>query len=257
MDKPYQIFNFDESGFALSPAPPKVVAVKGAKHPYTVNSGTKAQITVLSCCSAGGTNIPPLIVLATKTLNPKMAIGEVPGTVYSSSDNGWMTTGILDEWFAQHFLLYAPPVCPLLLLMDGHSSHFGPAFIETAVANDVIVFCLPPNTTHFLQPLDNGPFGPLKCHSFCNSNPGRVVTKLQYNQLFSRAWSQGMTMQNIVAGFQHAGVYPFRRPEEEDTSIQRSSLANSINIRYLPFHTPKQRRRIRPSHTIVTGKKSI
>ena len=132
-----------------------------------------------------------------------------------------------------------------------------------AVANDVIVFCLPPNTTHFLQPLDNGPFGPLKrywrqeCHSFCNRNPGRVVTKLQFNQLFSRAWSQGMTMQNIVAGFQHAGVYPFRRPEEEDTSIQRSSLANSINIRYLPFHTPKQRRRIRPSHTIVTGKKSI
>ncbi len=43
--------------------------------------------------------------------------------------------------------------------MDGHSSHFGPAFIETAVASDVIVFCLPPNTTHFLQPLDNGPFG--------------------------------------------------------------------------------------------------
>ncbi len=99
LDKPCQIFNFDESGFALSPASPKVV-VKGAKHPYTVNSGTKAQITVLSCCSAGGTNIPPLIVLATKTLNPKMAIGEVPGTVYSSSDNGWMTTGILDEWFA-------------------------------------------------------------------------------------------------------------------------------------------------------------
>ena len=177
IDKPCQIFNFDESGFALSPAPPKVVTVKGDKHPYTVNSGKKGQITVLSCCSAGGTTIPPLLVLDTKTLNPKVADGEVSGTVYASSESGWMTSNILDEWFAEHFLLYAPSVRPLLLLMDGHSSHYSPNFIETAAENDVIVFCLPPNTTHFLQPLDNGPFGPLK--RYWRRNAAHIAAAIQ------------------------------------------------------------------------------
>ena len=261
-DKPCQIFNFDESGFALSPAPPKVVTVKGDKHPYAVNSGKKKQITVLSACSAGGTNIPPIVVLDTKTLNTKVSEGEVPGTGYAFSENGWMTKRILDEWFKYHFLLYAPPVRPLLLLMDGASSHFDPSFIETAAENEVIVFCLPPNTTHILQPLDNGPFGPLKrywreeCHSFCAKNPGRVVTKFQFSELFHRAWDRGMTVTNIAAGFQHTGVYPFRRPElETPRSYDPSSLALRTGIKYLPMCTPPPKRL--PNRDVQTPKFSV
>ena len=250
VDKPCQIFNFDESGFPLSPPPPKVVTVKGDKHPYAAKGG-KGQITVLSCCSAGGATIPPLIVVDTKTLNPKMGIGEVPGTVYASSDSGWMTSRILDEWFSDHFLMYAPLVRPLLLLMDGHSSHYSPVFIETAAENEVIVFCLPPNSTHFLQPLDNGPFGPLKtywreeCHSFTSSNPGRVVTKLQFNQLFHRAWMKGMSLPNITSGFQHTGVYPLKRPEpnQDPSSCDLSSLAKRTGIKYIPMYSASPSKR--------------
>lgn len=63
-------------------------------------------------------------------------------------------------------------------LLDGHSSHFKPQCIHFAKDNQIIIFCLPPHTTHECQLLDCGLFGPLKqhwqraCHSFYQKNPG-------------------------------------------------------------------------------------
>lgn len=62
------------------------------------------------------------------------------------------------------FLKYAPNACPLLLLMDGHSSQYCPATICLAAKEKVIIFVLPPNTTHILQPLDKVTFAPLKTY---------------------------------------------------------------------------------------------
>ena len=56
------------------------------------------------------------------------------------------------------FLVYAPLARPLLLLMDGHLSHFSPLFVNKTAEEQVIVFCLPPHSTHKTQPLDKGVF---------------------------------------------------------------------------------------------------
>ncbi|RPA96297.1 hypothetical protein L873DRAFT_1925421 [Choiromyces venosus 120613-1] len=49
-----------------------------------------------------------------------------------------------------------------LLLFDGHSSHINAAFLEFCVSHNIIPYCLPPHTTHRLQPLDVSVFGPYK-----------------------------------------------------------------------------------------------
>ena len=77
--------------------------------------------------------------------------------------------------------------------MDGHSSHFSPLFVNKTAEEQVIVFCLPPHSTHKTQPLDKGVFSPLKrawreeCHSYILANPGKVVTRFQFSFLFGRA----------------------------------------------------------------------
>ena len=53
-----------------------------------------------------------------------------------------------------HFLVHAPPARSLLLLLDGHTSHYNPGVLKMAAEEGIIVFCLPPHTTHLLQPLD-------------------------------------------------------------------------------------------------------
>ena len=53
-------------------------------------------------------------------------------------------------------LSHTPPLCPLLLLLDGHSSHYTPSVISKAAEEGIIMFCLPPNSTHLTQHLDKG-----------------------------------------------------------------------------------------------------
>ena len=49
-----------------------------------------------------------------------------------------------------------------LLVVDGHNSHFSMEFLQFCSHNQIELFCLPPHTTHILQPLDVGLFGPLQ-----------------------------------------------------------------------------------------------
>jgi len=148
VDKPSHIFNLDETGMPLDPSPPLVVAKRGQKNPSAVGSGDKTQITVLACCNAAGYALPPFVIFDRMSLKPELTVGEVPGTVYGLSKKGWIDEDLFELRFARHFLSHAPPVRPLLLLVDGHSSHFEPSVIQRAASEGVILFCLPPHTTH-------------------------------------------------------------------------------------------------------------
>ena len=55
-------------------------------------------------------------------LKPELTKEEAPGTVYGLSKKGWIDRALFETWFSRHFLAHAPPVRPLLLLLDGHSS---------------------------------------------------------------------------------------------------------------------------------------
>ena len=82
--------------------------------------------------------------------------------MYGLSSNGWMDTELFEIWFKHHFLMHVPSCRPILLMMDGHSTHFQPSVVRMAAKEEVILFCLPPHSTHLTQPLDKGCFGPLK-----------------------------------------------------------------------------------------------
>ena len=156
--KPCQIYNCDEIGIPLDPAPPKVIARKGQKHTQSITTGNKTQITVLSCCSASGHVLPPMIVFDRKTLKAEKTVGEVPGSMYGLSESDWIDGELFDLWFRHHFLSHTPPLHPLLLLLDEHSSHYTPSVINKAAEEGIIMFCLPPHSTHLTQPLDKGCF---------------------------------------------------------------------------------------------------
>ncbi len=216
-DKPSQIYNCDESGLPLEHKPPRIVSAKGTRKVRQISSGNKTQITVLGCCNAAGQAIPPMVVFSGKRFNHELSKGEVPGTLYGMSDSGWMDQELFATWFSNHFLQHAVTSRPLLLMLDGHSSHYTLDLIQSAKDNDVVIFCLPPHTTADSQPLDTSCFGPLKaywseaCRKYMFKNPGRVVSKFQFSQLFSGAWSKGMSISNITMGFRNTGIYPFSR----------------------------------------------
>ena len=255
LHRPCQIFNTDETGVPLDPKPLKVYGTVSQKNFYSVSTGNKSQITVLACVSAGGLCLSSMIIYNRKGLGDGMDDGTIPGTLFAFSPKGWMDTELFENWFFHHFLVYAPPVRPLLHLLDGHSSHYSPTFVSKAAEEKIIVFCLPPNTTHRTQPLDKGAFSPLKlcwredCHNFFSNNPGKVINHYNFGYIFSRAWRKAMTPSNIMAGFKITGVYPVNRyailPREKD----QVSLCERTGLKFIPFYTPTRSRRILlPSH---------
>ncbi len=198
----------------LSPKSPKVVCEKGAKDPLCVTSATKSQISILACVSAAGECMPPMVIFDRVKLNPNLTIGEVPNTFYGLSKKGWMDTGLFRDWFMEHFLSYVTRKRPVLLLMDGHSSHYSPEMIRLAAKEKVILFVLPPNTIQCCQPLDKSVFSSLKsnwrqvCHEFMTENVGKVVGRYDFSSLFCETWDRSMTIKNIKSGFRVTGVCP-------------------------------------------------
>ena len=68
---------------------------------YSVTSGEKGKThTVVVCVSASGHVLPPMMINPRKKAVPEsMQSGCVPGTVFETSDNGWITQDIYLKWF--------------------------------------------------------------------------------------------------------------------------------------------------------------
>ena len=91
--------------------------------------------------------------------------GGPAGSMYSVSDSGWMVAANFKQWFAKMFIPAVKHLTtkhPVLLVFDGHHSHISLDLINFASENNIHLLCLPPHTTHLLQPLDVSVFGPVK-----------------------------------------------------------------------------------------------
>ena len=118
------------------------------------------------------------------------------------------------EVFAQWFEVFADTVKerPLLLMFYGHMTHVSIPVLRRALADNIIILKIPPHVTDVLQTLDVSCFGPLKrrwekiLHERMNVfGPKQQLSKAEFvNQLCS-VWPEGMTKNNIIAGFQSTG----------------------------------------------------
>ncbi|KAJ4449229.1 hypothetical protein ANN_00626 [Periplaneta americana] len=104
--------------------------------------------------------------LSCKAKFPKfglLAKSAPPGTVFTCQPSGWMNTSVFSEWF-DHFISTVKPSEnePVLLILNGHHSHTrNTALIDKARAHVTIV-CIPPHSSHKIQPLDRTFMGALK-----------------------------------------------------------------------------------------------
>lgn len=138
----YNYYNIDESGMPLDHKPPKVIVPKGTKKVHCRTSGNKSQITVLACANAAGSVIPPMVIFEGKRLNPEWTKGEVPDTLHGMSEKGWTDMELFNHWMQDHFMRQIPPARPVMLLLDGHSSHYEPETIRFPAKEGVVIFCL-------------------------------------------------------------------------------------------------------------------
>ena len=160
LNKPAQIYNVDETGFPLSWTPKTILTRRGQKS-LLAGSG-RENVTVQMCTSATGQILPPYVVYKGERLMSDTRYGGPLGSRYSVSQNGWMTENTFLDWMRSLLVPSIPNERPVLLILDGHTSHVSYEVRVLAVEHDIHLLKLPPHITHGLQPLDIGVINHIK-----------------------------------------------------------------------------------------------
>ncbi|CAF3241860.1 unnamed protein product [Rotaria socialis] len=215
--RPAQIWNCDESGFSDETQCEYVCVPAETKFAFEQSGGSgKAFTTILLCTSASGDVIPPFVIYAAKAVNSLWCSGGAPGTTYKCSESGWISEGLFTEWFKSCFLERTKHIDrPLLLVMDSHPTHINIDVIELAIKNKVILLCLPPHSTHALQPLDVVTLSSAKkfwkkivSKYFSRSNR-KTIRKIDFPSLLKYLMEEAFTKRQCVSGFARCGLWPF------------------------------------------------
>lgn len=157
LDFPEKIFNMDEQGCRLQlHKDPEVLAQKGSKRVHIVAKEHGESVTIVACGNATGSVIPPMMLFSGVRKNPVWEKNLPIGSCIKMTPKGSMTTEIFTE-FLRHFSRFKPSgTC--LLIFGGAKLHLDYKICEVAEENDILLYCLPSNITHELQPLDKSCF---------------------------------------------------------------------------------------------------
>ena len=174
-------------------------------------------MTVVECICADGDSIPPLVIFKGDYLLTSGIPHELQNNWhFSCNSKGWTSNIHGELWLAECF----DPATKAkaggrkrLLICDGHDSHISAPFVRFCIDNNIVLFLLPPHSSHLLQPLDVGVFSPLK-HAMSSQLSRLYATEIsrlqeaEWLEHYAKARFIAITSNNIRGGWRGAGLFP-------------------------------------------------
>jgi hypothetical protein len=215
------VYNFDEAGFMMGKITTQLIVTGSERRgrPKSIQPGNREWATVIAAINAAGWSIPPFLILTGQHhLSAWYEEPEIPRDwVIAVSDNGWTTNELGVEWL-KHFNAHTKARtigARRLLVLDGHESHHSLEFQELCKENNIYTLCMPPHSSHLLQPLNVGCFSPLK-RAYSREIKSLIrhhinhITKLEFLPAFKVAYDRSFTSANILSAFRGAGLIPYQ-----------------------------------------------
>ena len=214
------IYNFDETGFMMGMISTTMVVTSPERlgKPRLAQPGNREWVSVIQGINSQGWAIPPFIIVAGQYhLTNWYEDSTLPcDWVIATTRNGWTTNEKGVEWI-QHFEKHTKARSSgayRLLIMDGHESHHSTGFELFCKEHNIITLCMPAHSSHILQPLDVGCFGPLK-RAYGREIEGLMranithISKADFLPAFFASFQASMTETNIRGTFRGSGIVPF------------------------------------------------
>ncbi|XP_046545577.1 MFS-type transporter clz9-like [Haliotis rubra] len=183
---------------------------------------------MIAAVNAAGGSVPPYFVFPGHRMRDELLSGATPGTGGTVSETGWSNTEVFSTYMKTHLVRHLPSRSadsPVLILYDGHKSHVSLGLIEWARENHIVLFVLPPHTSHLLQPLDIGCYGPFEttwirsCHSFLSVNSGKAIGKHDICSVACRVFNSTLTPVKILSSFTKSGIFPLNPEVIDDLAV--------------------------------------
>ena len=256
---PDQIYNMDESGFAVGDSQSSRALVNIREDSsWKVINGRQEWITAIECVSAAGVVIPPLIIFKAKYTNTAWIPPDTPlDWRFSTSNSGWTSDSHAYEWLTTVFEPTTRPANSTLyrlLIMDGHGSHITANVIAYCMEHAIDLLILPPHTSHKLQPLDVSVFSPLKralaaeTDAAARLDSGRIQ-RVEWTSMYIRAREKALTLVNIVSGWKATGLEPLSpitildklptTPTPQPLLLQTPAQCSSLDLSLLHSSPPE------------------
>lgn len=239
---PKNIWNADEKGIQLGVGERiRAFVSSNQKEAFKIEDGSRELVTMIEAICADGSTLPPCAIFKGKRLQSNW-IKENPGQFsIACSENGWTDNELGLLWLVKDFIPKAnalkEPGRPILLILDGHNSHCSFKFLKAAADNGIEIICLPPHTTHALQPCDVGAFGPLASNWKAQVSQvfelGQAVEKEDVLAMYHRARSDAFQESTILAAWRKTGIHPFNREAIPETAFEPAK--NTTTVPALPM----------------------
>ena len=142
------------------------------------------------------------------------------------SENDWITQNLFYECLKQVFVPQTAHVKkPLLLLVDGHISHQSVQASKLCDENNIVLYCLPPHSSHMLQPLDVEVFKTMKSEwkkAVKRQNETEIVTKRTFAKT-KDAYETTIARPLADKAFRACGLYPL-----DPTNVDWSKVVSGV-----------------------------
>ncbi|XP_071445696.1 uncharacterized protein [Hetaerina americana] len=221
---PERLFCVDETILAVSlddGTGPKVLALKGrAQFEALAPAERGTAVTLVSCMSASGQFVPPLVTVPSADAVSAPVKGLVPGAVLCQDDSGWLQSGTFVRWLRHFVSVVKPtPYRPVVLVLDAHYAHNRNIDVmEYSRSNGVSLVCLPPHSSHKMHPMETSFIAPLRLayaqevERWRSAHGGAAVTTCEVpSLLLGKAYKSVATVENAAKGFWKTGISPFQR----------------------------------------------
>ena len=246
------IYNFDETGFRVGVGRDQwIITLDPARQSYSPSTTSRELVTSCEVISGDGHVLPPMVILPgimhmeDWTSNTGLEDDVLMAVSETGYSNDMLCLGWLKHF--EKFSRWRQGGLYRLLLLDGYGSHCTREFITFCDQKKIIPFCLPPHTTHLMQPLDVVVFQPLKhYHTEAIDRATRTgcsdFNKIEFLSALRSIRQQAFKSTTIVSAFRKTGLIPWN-PDRVLSRIQQiQERQNSQNS--LP------RRPITPPHSI-------
>ena len=240
------ILNYDETALGDDAGDPRVITRRSTKTARAVLNNNRANRSIMFAVTGDGTCLAPYVCTKAKFKEDEITAFSPPHCFYGTSKSGWFNMSVFDSWFESVVVPWALSKGDRkrMVIGDNLSAHLSPVTLKRASEVKVFFRLLPPNTTHFMQPLDVSFFSPLKGSwkqqllDYKRTKLSKTVLKKDFAAEFKKLFAT-IKKETIISGFKATGLVPFNpeaavarmpctrseTPQDQDGSVLVQALS--------------------------------